>query len=293
MKCNDCGHSRGVRLCQGDLELCRKCEAKRFPPSSSNAAAKSQDNAKMADNGDNSQLTQIQSTLALLSEKIDKIPTVERKLSELQTSVEYISNFFDVYQKRMEEIQIENKNLKEQLEVVSGNMSTTQKELQDLQQYSRRNNLEIHGVPEHPDEDTDTIVKKVAEASGVNISKYDIDISHRLATKTHNENKPTPIIVKFTRRTVRNAIYNGKRNIKNKTSKDMNIDNDTQNCIYINESLTPSNRQLFNKVNEKKKALRWNYIWTYNGTIYVRRCQGDPAIKISSVQDINRMTNRQ
>ncbi|XP_077984614.1 uncharacterized protein LOC144439215 [Glandiceps talaboti] len=290
MKCNDCGQSRGVRLCQGDLDLCKKCEAKRFPAPSS-SSSKHQDKDKMADREEQSQFSQILSTLASLSDKIEKIPTVERKLNDLQASVEYISTFFDMYKERMENIEAENKSLKEQLVSINDNLTTTQQELRDLQQYTRRNNLEIHGVPEQPDEDTDSLVVKVANSAGIHISTSDIDISHRLPSRTHAHPhpRPAPIIVKFTRRTIRNNIYSARKHIKNKSTRDMNIDNHTDTRIYINENLSPANKQLFYKANEKKKSLQWKFIWTMNGNILVRKNEESRAIRITSVNDIERL----
>jgi len=62
---------------------------------------------------------------------------------------------------------------KEELEVL-------QEGLGDLEQYSRKNSLELHGIPEEIDMSTDEIVRKVAVAIGVNIKSDDIEISHRL-----------------------------------------------------------------------------------------------------------------
>ena len=58
----------------------------------------------------------------------------------------------------------------------------------ELEQYSRRNNVRIWGIPEvEENEDAsdtaDVVVKKLNETMGVNLNRYDIDIAHRLGRK--------------------------------------------------------------------------------------------------------------
>ncbi|XP_078001141.1 uncharacterized protein LOC144453684 [Glandiceps talaboti] len=287
MKCNDCGQTRGVHLCQGGLDLCKKCAAKRFPQASSSTP---QDKAKMADKEDGNDLSQIMSHLAALNEKVDKIPTLANKIDDLQASVEYISSFFDMYKERMDRMEEDNKTLKDQLASATAKVTTMDRELQDLQQYTRRNNLEIHGIQEQPGEDTDALVMKVATAAGIRISQTDIDVSHRLPSRRQCSNtKPSTIIVRFTRRTVRSNIYNARKNIKNKSTRDMNIDNNDQNRVYINENLSPTNKQIFYKANERKKMKKWKFIWTNKGKIFVKKSEEERAIMISSEGDIEQM----
>ena len=45
----------------------------------------------------------------------------------------------------------------------------------DLEQYSRKFHLEIHGVPEQESEDTEEIVLNVAKCINVNLEPKDID----------------------------------------------------------------------------------------------------------------------
>ena len=65
--------------------------------------------------------------------------------------------------------------------VLAEKLDVAQKELHDLQQYSRRNNLRIAGVPETPGEDTSRIVKAFAqEKLNMELNDWDIDRSHRV-----------------------------------------------------------------------------------------------------------------
>ena len=57
----------------------------------------------------------------------------------------------------------------------------------DLEQYTRKNSLEIHGVPENLYTSTEHVVIKLGEVLNVPIQSEDIDISHKLYS---GKNKP-------------------------------------------------------------------------------------------------------
>ena len=104
-------------------------------------------------------------------------------------------------------------------------------EIDDLEQYSRRNCLVLHGVNESKEENTnEIIIKTFSEEIGVEIKEDDLDRSHRLGKPKRKDNKPWPIIVKFARYAVRREIFMNKRKLKGKR-------------LLITESLTSSRMQ--------------------------------------------------
>ena len=65
--------------------------------------------------------------------------------------------------------------------------------LESLEQYTRKNSLEIHGVPKEAYSSTEEAVLAIANALEVDISSNDIEISRYLKRRNNN----TAIIVKF------------------------------------------------------------------------------------------------
>ena len=64
-------------------------------------------------------------------------------------------------------------------------------ETDDLEQYSRRNCLVLHGVNESNEENTnEIIIKTFSEEIGVEIKEDDLDRSHRLGKPKRKDNKP-------------------------------------------------------------------------------------------------------
>ena len=71
-----------------------------------------------------------------------------------------------------------------------------------LEQYTRKNSLEIHGVPESAYSTTEEVVLKFAQALEVPITAQDVEISHKLKRKGKKA-----IIVKFACRKIKSNIY--------------------------------------------------------------------------------------
>ena len=83
------------------------------------------------------------------------------------------------------------------------------------EQYSRRDNIRISGIPPRENEDdewppTNEIVIETCEKMGIKISDQDISTSHWLPSK-----KPT-IIAKFVRRDTKAEIMRKKKNLTKK-----------------------------------------------------------------------------
>ena len=120
----------------------------------------------------------------------------------------------------------------------------------DLEQYGRRNNIRISGIPEpvlkaDEVEDTTAVVALADEVLKVDppLQLSDIEVSHRLRKpRNAKDDDPMQIIVCFRSN---NEIF---RVISNrKQLKDYNLTSEQPN-IYINEDLTSMRAKLFSAV---------------------------------------------
>ena len=83
-----------------------------------------------------------------------------------------------------------------------------------LEQYTRKENIRIHGLPETSDkEDTADEVVKLARKAGVTITMNDISVAHRLPGN-RSSGKPRPIIAKFVRRMIKTDFMRKKSNLR-------------------------------------------------------------------------------
>ncbi|XP_052129407.1 uncharacterized protein LOC127750851 [Frankliniella occidentalis] len=133
-------------------------------------------------------------------------------------------------------------------------------------EYSRRNNLEIHGIPFQAGEDVIDLVIKVASEIEVELNPDQIDVAHRLPTKS--KAKPPPIICKFVNRWKKEAIMKARIN-KVITAKNLGFESSDLR-VFINENLTPEKRILAMETRRffNNKGCT---VWTSNGNIIVAK----------------------
>jgi len=136
-------------------------------------------------------------------------------------------------------------------------------QLQELQQYSRRNNLRIYGVPETQKdvvENTDQALCNIfKEKLGVEIKPREICRSHRVGKHRNNTNDdttscartPRPIIVKFVSYNAWSRVFREKKQLKG-------------TGITIREDLTLHNVRLLAQAREKYGS---RSVWTMDGRI--------------------------
>lgn len=164
-------------------------------------------------------------------------------------------------------------------------------QLQDsLEQYTRKNSLEVHGVPESAYTSTEEVVLKLAEALQVSVQPDDIEISHKLFRKKGNK----PIIVKFVSHKVKANLYRARTKLKNFKVSDLftNASSATRveaERIFLNENLTPYRKQIINRANEKRKDGELLSVWSMDGTIFVKTSPEGRPIKIRELEDLENL----
>lgn len=85
-----------------------------------------------------------------------------------------------------------------------------QQEIIDLKQYSRRNNLQIKGVPLAADESLPDVMLSIANCLKSSLQVVDIEVIHRVSIK--DRNRPN-IVVKFlSRKTQDELLVKAKKN---------------------------------------------------------------------------------
>ena len=87
-------------------------------------------------------------------------------------------------------------------------------ELDTMEQYSRRNCLVVHGIPETKEDSGDAVLHVFNGQLNVPVTPHSIDRSHRLGRFQPSSNKPRPVIVKFVSYETRRQVFSVKRRLK-------------------------------------------------------------------------------
>ena len=134
-----------------------------------------------------------------------------------------------------------------------------------LAQYSRCENVRLHGVPETGDENTDDVVIGIAHDMGVDISRNDIGVSHRLP-KSHTMSE-RPIIVKFVRRNTKTALMTNKKTLRTI---------DRYRHTYVNDDLTPLRSRMLRTLKNDDEVKR---VWTIDGIFHCIVVENNAEVK--------------
>ena len=213
-----------------------------------------------------------------MAELKSSLKSNERELKGLQASL--ISAI-----KKNGELEKELKATKKKLQAQIEDSDWLMASLDDLEQYSRKNSVEIHGIPENVYTSTEDVVLKEAEALNVPVVAGDIEISHKLKRR----NGMTPIIVKFASHKVKSKLYKARTNLKSVKISDIYPTTRKQNRIFINENLTPYRADLVKQANEMKSDGLLSSVWSLDGKIYVKTSPEGNPVRIYSENDLDKL----
>ncbi len=105
----------------------------------------------------------------------------------------------------MEEIVRDNKALKLRV-------SQLEEKIDDLENYSRRNNIVIYGVPGDKEETPIEKALEICKVVGVEVEENDIDTAHHL--RTRKEGQELPFIIKLVNRYKKEEIMRKTREMR-------------------------------------------------------------------------------
>ena len=118
---------------------------------------------------------------------------LQRRITQLETDLEETSEENVKFEKKLGEIFLQH---------------------DDLEQYTRKFSLEIHGIPEKDDEDHEDIVRDLAKLMEIDLTFDDIDITHR---SNKGRKSPRPIIVHYISCYRKEQMYRGRWKLRKKS----------------------------------------------------------------------------
>ena len=236
----------------------------------------------------NDMCTKQNTLVSKLSTEILELKTQTCKLQESNDEIAISMNFIN---KQYEEIKSGLDNLKKERQEQRKCLENLEKKVQDLTLKSRSSSIEVRNIPLKDKETsvdlTDTVCK-IGDTVGISISPTDLRDIYRLPGKPGSTR---PIVAEFhtvqmklnTLSSVRN-FNNNKKSVENKLNTELiNIAGKRQ-AVYVADYLPASSRKLFHTSREFAKQNGFEYCWSSNGNIFLRKRQGDKQILISSEQ---------
>jgi len=173
----------------------------------------------------------------------------------LNISFETMKVKMDSPEKQMKNLAQENDRLRSDSAKMNKEISDLRSSIDEQAQYTRRECLEIRGVPMTSGEDTDELVKKIGALIEVDINDRDISISHRIPLSNNGKSGSSPIrhpaiVVKFTNRRIRDCFYKARLKLKSYNTSDIGLGRYGENNIFIQESLNGSEKKAVEKLSQ-------------------------------------------
>lgn len=224
---------------------------------------------------------------------LGEMKSTRSEINGLANSMQFFSDKMDESTNLMKEIREElaavkkeNESLRVKNAALNSEVSSLKDRVRSLEQYSRKNNVEISGIPETPKEDVCRIVRDVGATLGVEVLENDISTAHRVPT--FKKDRPPPIIVQFCRRTIRDALISKFRDRKKMTANQIHAALPSSD-VYVNEHLSPENKLFLSKLKQKCKEIGFNYAWCRDGKFFVRRSQGERCLKVDTYEELAKL----
>ncbi|XP_046684417.1 uncharacterized protein LOC124370167 [Homalodisca vitripennis] len=209
----------------------------------------------------------------------------------INTAFEEIKETKSLVSKQNEEmaalLELVNKLTAENSEL-KNRVSMLESRIEDSEQYSRRDTIEIHGVPVEKVEQVLEVVKSVGKALDLTIENSMVSACHRLRSRDGTD-KPPGIIVKMTRRIDAESLLQRRRVKRNFSTHHIGLTASPAQPIYINESLCPGRRRLLNAARVVKGEKQYTYLWIRGGKILMRKAEKAPVKVITSQADLAKL----
>lgn len=247
-------------------------------------------------------LAEIRNMLVGIESKMSAILTTNNELSselaELKNAFEAQKRKLNDTKELLEKTMNLNLQLKEELGQARDKIKEQAEEIaelydfqDELEQYTRKNSVEICGIPESAYESTEKAVLKISEALNVAISPEDIEITHHLNRKGV-EKGIRPIIVKFISHKAKSKLYKSRAKLKDVRVHQLfpnysaAVSSKEGGRIFINENLTSSRRKVLMKANQMRKDGLLVSCWTLDGKIYIKTSPDGNPVRIYAEDDL-------
>ncbi|XP_063893065.1 uncharacterized protein LOC135117574 [Helicoverpa armigera] len=201
-----------------------------------------------------------------------ELQPINDKISGMEASLNFMNNQYEDLLKEhatsteaVRELQKENSEMKT-------TMSSLKTRLEQLEQQTRSNNVEIQCLPEKKQENLFNIVSELSKTVGCSIENKDILHCTRVA-KLNPENRPRSIIVQLASPRIRDQLLASVINF-NKSNRDNKLNSmhlgfaGPKTSIYVTEHLSPTYKSLHASARLKAKELGYKFVCSWWKNLY-------------------------
>lgn len=211
-------------------------------------------------------------------------------IQELETnlgrSVEACHSQIDAAVKSLDSLRAEVAALRGENESLRERVGTLEERLLAAEQYSRVNDVEVHGIPFKKGENLPEIMSCLGQALSYPLTEDNIEVAHRIGDATAGSRG---IIVRFNRKTQKSdflAARKVKRDLRVRDLSCLPQGFQSDSIIYINESLCPEMRKIFSVARTMKRDGKLFDAWFYNGKLFAKCHENSPRVLVKCMSHL-------
>lgn len=226
------------------------------------------------------ELQNIKLTIAPIQDLTIGVQDIKKEIVDIKTTLASYSEKFQVVDQRLLKVE----KAQEDAVLMKNQVTTLEEDLNEKNQWTRLNNIEIKGVPMKDRENLIEIVSKIGSKIMYPIVKQNINFIARVPAR---DNRTKPIIVSFLNRYVKEDFVAAAKSFKTLCSADIGYED--KGRIYINDHLTVQNKILLTKAKKLAKEHDYEYVWVKNCKIFVRKNTQTKSFIIKTDLDLGKI----
>lgn len=235
------------------------------------------------------EIRDVKSKVSGLPSLLEEVRDIKKEISDLKLSCEFNHVTLTDHANRISKLEIEVsqvQSMQDSLDAACNEISALKSNLADNDQRLRLNNIEIKGLPESKNENLFTIFEKICKTIGHEVSKSEINFISRVPVFNA---KARSIIVGFNKRYIKEDFIASARLCK-KLSPSAVLGIASDQRMFINDHLTPSNKHLLTSTKAFAKEKKYSYVWIKHCKIHIRKNDTSKVFVIGNVSDLNKLT---
>ncbi|XP_049886801.1 uncharacterized protein LOC126381350 [Pectinophora gossypiella] len=226
------------------------------------------------------ELNSIKKTLAPLLNVMEGIQEIKNEILETKTSVSEVSSKLQSLKERLLVVE----RARDDATKLEDRISRIEADVNERNQWTRLNNIEIKGVPIKERENLLEIVSKLGAKIMYPVAKQNINFVTRVLSQN---NKSKPIIVSFVNRYFKEDFVAAARQFKKLYPCDIGLQGLSQ--IFVNDHLTVQNKMLLTDAKKIAKEHNYEYVWVKNSKIFARKNSSSKVIAIKGLKDLDKI----
>lgn len=226
-----------------------------------------------------------------------KCDELKKENSKILEAVNFITQQHDEAMgklKELEPLRHKCEELSKRNQLLEDKIEQLENKFDDMDQITRRKNLEFRNVPEAKDENLTEVLTKIGSVINCPIQPRDVQNIYRVSSKVPT-GKRRAIIAKFSTTFLRDKFLKAVNSYnKSAKTKDCKLNSETihlfgKTPIFISEHLTIKTKRLYAEVRKFSAENNFKYTWTSFGKIFIRKDDNSKMLQITSSQCLGKL----